>query len=123
MTNDYIWFKTRVGLASVTGSVEFLAWNNTKLHVWYVYARIKAWPELSTKSIWGRSASTSAPVIYLAFFTDGPEVSKAVGECMARIEDAVRTKAELCDLSKFGDAEAWRKKWEVIQWPTANPDA
>ena len=123
MTRDYIWFKTRAGFASVTEPSEILTYHYDKTHVWYIYARIKIGPEMSAKSILGRSSSLSAPALYLAFFTDGPDVRKAIGECMARIEDAIRTKAEFCDLSQFGDAAAWGKKWELIQWPTGNPDA
>jgi hypothetical protein len=65
----------------------------------------------------------TSPWLYLAFFSDGPGVSKAIAECMARIEDSIRTKAEFCDLSQYGDPHAWEKGWEQIQWTSANRDA
>lgn len=116
MSRHYIWFKTRVGLASVTEPCEILVWKSTKAAVWYISAHMKTEPEITMKNFWGRSGSISAPFLHLAFFSDGPGVSKAIAECMARIQDSICTKAELCDLSEIGDPQAWGQKWHQIKW-------
>lgn len=123
MTRDYIWFKTRVGFASVTEPSEILAWKFKKPQVRYIFARMKTVPEMDFKSFLGRRISMPAPAVYLAFFTDGPDVHKAIAECMARIEEAIRTKAEFCDLSQFGDVQGWGKTWDLIEWPNTKRDA
>jgi hypothetical protein len=53
-------------------------------------------------------------------FSDRLGVREVIGECMAKIEAAIRAKAEFCDLSQSDDAEAWRKPWQQIQWPKQN---
>ncbi len=123
MTRDYIWFKTRVGFASVTEPSEILVWKFKKPPIWYLFARMKTVPEMNFKSLLGRRVSMPVPAVYLAFFTDGPDVHKAIADCMARIEDAIRAKAEFCDLSQFGDAQAWGKNWQLIEWPNSKRDA
>jgi len=123
MTRDYIWFKTRVGFASVTEPSDILAWHVPKLRAWYIYARTKIAPEITMKNLWGRRITFPVTGVTLAFFTDSPGVRKAIGDCMARIEDAIRTKAEFCDLSQFGDPQAWGERWELIEWPNIKPDA
>jgi hypothetical protein len=123
MTRDYIWFKTRVGFASVTEPSEILAWKFPQKPVWCIYARIKTGPEMTMKNILGGRGSVTSPWLYLACFSDGPGVSKAIAECMARIEDSIRTKTEFCDLSRFGDPQAWGESSEQIQWPNDSQDA
>ena len=123
MTRDYIWFKTRVGFASVTEPSEILAWKFPKKPAWCIYARIKIAPEMTMRNIWGSRGSMTTPWLYLACFNDGPGVNKVIAECMARIQDAILKKAEFCDLSQFGDPEAWDKGFEQIQWPNGNRDA
>jgi hypothetical protein len=73
------------------------------------------------KSFFKGQASMGNPSGTLAIFSDGLAVSKAIAECMGRIEDAIRSKAELCDLSQSGDAQAWPKGWNQIQWPDERP--
>jgi len=123
MTRNYIWFKTRVGFASVTEPSEILVWKKSKESVWCIYVRMKIWPEITTRSIFGSGGSISSPFSYLACFSDGPGASKAIAECMARIEDSLRTKTDFCDLSQFGDPQAWDKCLEQIQWQNDNQSA
>jgi hypothetical protein len=123
MTRDYIWFKTRVGFASVTEPSDILVFHAPKFRAWYIYARMKTGPEMTLRNVFGIRSSISSPGVTLAFFTDGPGVQKAIGECMARIEDSIRTKAEFCDLSQFGDPQAWGKRWVLIEWPNGKPAA
>jgi hypothetical protein len=81
---------------------------------------MKTGPQMTMKNIWGHGASISAPFLYLACFAEGPGVGKAIAECMERIEDSIRAKSEICDLSCFGDLQAWSKDSEQIQWPSDN---
>ena len=118
-----MWFKTRVGFASVTEPSDILAWHHPKLRVWHIGARLKMAPEMTMRNIFGGRSSVSTPGVHLAFFTDGPGVRKAIAECMARIEDSIQARAEFCDLSKFGDPEAWGKEWQLIEWPNGKPAA
>jgi hypothetical protein len=111
-----MWFKTRVGICSLADPSEIRAQKSKKGDFWFIYAQHKAVPQMTVRSLFGRSASLSSPAIHLAVFTDSPTVSGAIAECMARIEDAIRTKADLCDLSQSGDAQAWTKTCTQIQW-------
>jgi hypothetical protein len=113
-----MWFKTRVGICSLADPSEILAAKGKKGDIWFIYAHHKAGPQMTMRGIFGRSASLSSPATHLAQFTDSPTVSVAIAECMARIEAAIRTKADLCDLSQSGDAQAWGKAWTQIQWPS-----
>jgi hypothetical protein len=101
----------------VTEPSEILVWKKPKEPAWTIYARIKIAPEMTMRNILGGRGSMSSPFLYLACFSDGPGVSKAIADCMARIEDSIRTKAEFCDLSQCGDPQAWGKGSEQIQWP------
>jgi hypothetical protein len=117
-----MWFKTRVGFITVTAPMEILAAKNAPDGSWFIYVRLKNWPEAKMKSFFKGQASMGNPSGTLAIFSDGPAVSKAIAECMGRIENAIRTKAELCDLSQCGDARAWPKGWKLIQWPDEHPN-
>jgi hypothetical protein len=118
-----MWFKTRVGFVSVTEPSEILVAKNTKKCTWCIYVSLKAMPEITTKSVLKGSSTIRNPSSILANFSDGPAVSKAIAECMARIEDSIRTKAEFCDLSQSGDPEAWAKVggWQQIHWLNDKP--
>ena len=117
-----MWFKTRVGFASVTPPFEILCSKHNAEPTWFIFASMKTGPEMTMKSLFGRRAAVSPPVLYLAFFRDGPDVGAAIAECMAEIETAIRAKADFCDLSQAGDAEAWGKAWQQVQWPRAGDD-
>ena len=118
-----MWFKTRVGFVSLKSPTEILVAKNTKERTWVIYARLKAGPEMTMKSILRGGSTITNPASTLALFSDGPAVSKAIAECMARIEVSIRTKAEFCDLSQSGDPQAWGKAWQQIQWANETPDA
>ena len=112
-----MWFKTRVGLVSITDPTEILVHQN-KDGRWTIYAHPKTVPEMSMSNFLGtRKGTLTAPSSHLVMFSNHSSVSEAIGECMAKIEAAIRTKAEFCDLSLSGDAEAWSKPWQRIQWP------
>jgi hypothetical protein len=113
-----MWFKTRVGIASITEPSEILVAKGKQADIWYIYAHHNASPQMTMRGIFGRRASLSSPTIHLAQFTNSSTVNVAIAECMARIETAIRTKADFCDLSQSGDAEAWPKAWTQIQWPS-----
>ena len=113
-----MWFKTRVGLVSITEPTEILVYQNPKDGNWSIYARLKAGPEMGMSSFLGtRKGTVTNPSSQLALFSDAPNASDATAECMAKIETAIRTKAEFCDLSQSGDAQAWGKAWQQVQWP------
>jgi hypothetical protein len=119
MTKNIIWFKTRVGLVSISEPTEILVHKNTKESNWSIFARLKVGPEMTMRNVLGtRKGTMGNPSSYLAIFSDGPGVGEAIAECMARIEVAIRTKAEFCDLSQSGDPQAWGKAWQQIQWPS-----
>ena len=111
-----MWFKTRVGFVKLAEPSEILAAKSKKGDTWFIYAHHTASPKIAFKSLLRRS-SVSSPTMHLAQFTDSPTVSQGIAECMARIEAAVRTKADICDLSQSGDAQAWPPAWTQIQWP------
>ena len=103
---------------SITEPTEILVHHNTKESKWSIYARLKAGPEMGMSSFLGtRKGTVTNPSSHLAIFSDRPGVSEAIGDCMAKIEVAIKTKVEFCDLSQSGDAEAWGKAWQQIQWP------
>jgi hypothetical protein len=113
-----MWFKTRVSLVSITAPTEILVHQNPKDGRWSIYTRLKAGPEIQSSSfLKSRKRTVTNPSCYLAIFSDHPSVSEAIGECMAKIETAIRTKADICDLSESGDAQAWTKAWRQVQWP------
>ncbi len=113
-----MWFKTRVGLVSIKNPTEILAIKYAKTNTWSVYARLKMGPEITANNFLGvRKGSVTNPSSHLAFFSDEPNVKESIAACMAQIEAAIRTKAEFCDLSQSGDAQAWTKAWQQIQWP------
>ena len=113
-----MWIKTRVGLISITEPTEILVHQHSKDCRWSVYARPKVVPEMGMTNVLGiRKRTVMNPSSHLAIFSDRPGVSEAIGECMAKIEGAIRAKVDLCDLSQSGDAEAWGKAWQQIQWP------
>ena len=81
-----------------------------------IYARRKAFAPLTSMFWFGRNSERPATFV-LAQFIDSPTVGATIAKCMEQIEAAIRTKAELCDLSQSGDAEAWENGWTQIQWP------
>jgi hypothetical protein len=83
-----------------------------------IHARVIIGTEETKKSTFGsQKGGIKNPFVHLAFFLDGSNVNKAIAESMTQIESAIRTKAEFCDLSQTGDAQAWTKAWQQIQWP------
>jgi hypothetical protein len=117
-----MWFNTRVGLGSVAEPSEILVSKIPKDNTGWIFFRLKALPEVTTGMFLKGSSTISSPCSQWAAFSDGPAVSKAIAECMARSEDSIRTKAEVCDLSQSGDPQAWGKAWQQVQWPSGNPD-
>jgi hypothetical protein len=114
-----MWFKTPVSLVSITEPSEILLAQSAKGDMWFIYARFKAVPEVTMKNpLWMSRGSLSNPSSYLALFNDGPDVSLAIAECMTHIEASIRAKADLCDLSQFGNPQAWGKAWKQIKWPS-----
>ena len=111
-----MWFKTRIGICCLTDSSEILVGKNQKREIWFIYARRNAFATLTSMFWFGKNSERPAALV-LAQFTDSPTVSAAIADCMAQIEAAIRTKAELCDLSQSGDARAWGSGWTQIQWP------
>jgi len=111
-----MWFKTRVGICSITDSSEILVGKGQMKDTWFIYARRKGSAQI-TMRFFGRKTSTPPPVLILAQFNNSPTVNAAIAESMEQIETAIRTKAELCDLSQSGDAQAWGSGWTQIQWP------
>ena len=113
-----MWFKTRVGLVSIADPTEILVHQNPKDSRWSIYTRLKAGPEMEWSGfLKSRKRTVTNPSSHLAIFSDHPGVREAVGECMAKIEAAIQAKADICDLSQSGDAEAWGKNWQQIEWP------
>jgi hypothetical protein len=113
----YMWFKTRVGICSVTDPSEILVSKGNKSDIWFIWASHKVCPKMSMRGLFGRSASISSPATHLAMFTNNSTVNEAIAECMAKLEAAIRAKSDICDLSQSGDAQAWGKAWTQIQWP------
>ena len=119
MTKDIMWFKTRVSLVSIAEPAEILVHHSTKGKTWSIYACLKAGPEMSVSGPMGiRRGTVTNPSCHLATFSDAPGVGEAIAVCMAQIETAIRAQAGFCDLSQSGDALAWGKEWEQIQWLT-----
>jgi len=116
-----MWFKTRVGLVSVADPTEILMGQHAEDSSWSIYALFKVRPEVRTRGLFGvRKRTTTSQSSFLAMFSDRPGVGEAIGECMAKIEGAIKTQAHFCDLSQSGDAEAWGKRWQQVQWPRQN---
>jgi hypothetical protein len=110
-----MWFKTRVGLASVADPTEILVCQHPEHSSWSIYALLKARPEVATLS--ARKHLTTNSSLFLVMFSDRPGVGEAIGECMEKIEGAIKTQAHFCDLSEAGDAVAWGKAWTLVKWP------
>lgn len=119
-----MWFKTRVGLISATEPLEILAdeVSDTGPKRWRIYARLNYQQEVVFKGI-AASGRITNPVSYLAMFLDGPAVSEAIAGCMAVIESALLAKADICDLSQSGDAQAWAGGWTQVQWQSRDKPA
>ncbi|HVT29561.1 MAG TPA: hypothetical protein VHE81_16210, partial [Lacipirellulaceae bacterium] len=114
--DEVIWFKTRVGLASATQPCEIVYTKRGNEPTWCILASFKTGTEMTVKTLYGRSVSVPAPAFCLACFSDGPRVSESIAECMSKIEVAIRTQADICDLSEAGDAAAWGKEWKQVPW-------
>ena len=112
-----MWFKTRVALVSIENPVEILVFHDIPNRAWNIYVCPKNFPNLRSKTLWGSQNTVANPTSYLACFADGPDVKRMVGDCLAVIETAIHNKADICDLSRAGDAQAWRKSWQQIEWP------
>jgi|GEM_PF-2007589 len=115
-----MWFKTRVGFVGVTLPSDILVQKFTNVNIWGIAVCPRSGPEISVKNFLGHESKVASPSSYLAMFSDAPDMHKTIGECMAQIEAAIRTKAEFCDLSQSGDPQAWKKSWQQIQWPSQN---
>jgi len=112
-----MWVKTRVGFVSITGPMEILVHQHPKDGRWSIYTCLKAGQEAERRGFLKSSERTTNSTSHLAVFSDRPGVSEAIGECMVKIEAAIRAKADICDLSESGDALGWDKAWQQIQWP------
>jgi hypothetical protein len=115
-----MWFKTRIGLVSINAPVEILVVKDAKRNLWTIHATRPVAPRFTLKGLLGNpSPMLISYLTVLAIFSDGPDVSKSIAECMEQIEAAIRTNAEFCDLTRFGDLQAWNKRnanWQPIQW-------
>ena len=113
-----MWFKTRVGFVSITAPTEILVHQHPKYGSWSIYSKLKAGLAMERRGFLKcRKRTTTNLTSHLAIFSDRPGVSEAIGECMVKIEAAIRAKADICDLSESGDTQAWDKAWQQIQWP------
>jgi len=114
-----MWFKTRVGLVSITELSQILVYQRPDDSRWTIYARLTPTPEMGVRRLWGirRRESSDERSFHLAIVSNGPSASVAIGECMAKIATAIKAGDGLCDLSESGDAEAWGKAWHKIHWP------
>lgn len=121
-----MWFKTRVGLTGLGSDapVDVLVGSSvvtgTEARRWYVYARVLYQQDGSHKTLIGRASWTN-PVLYLAMFSDGETVQHDIAACLVRIEEALRARATVCDLSDMGDAAAWGANWKQVDWPRQAP--
>jgi hypothetical protein len=111
-----MWFKTRIGICSLTDSSEILVGKNQKRNIWFIYGRRNAFAPFTAMFWFGKNSERPAAFV-LAQFTDSPTVGIAIAKCMEQIEAAIKTKIEICDSSQSGDAQAWENGWTQIQWP------
>jgi hypothetical protein len=117
-----MWFKTRSSLANVDVPTEILAAKDAKLGTWIIYASSPIGSRMTLKNFFGSERDRVAGYsTWLAAFYDVKGVTTDIAECMTHIEVAIRNKVDFCDLSQFGDAQAWPQKWHQIQWPRDNP--
>ena len=116
ISKTHMWFKTRVGFINVSGPAKILVTKYAKFNSWVIYASLAIEPQMTLKAFLGIKGSARFPALTLACFSDGPDARKSISQWMARIETALLTNAQLCDLSQAGEAQAWDNKWAQIQW-------
>ncbi len=109
-----MWFKTRVGFASVDGPCQILVTKAGKTNVWFVFATLAVGQHRNKFPILKFLRATN-PSAILARFLDGPDVNKEIAQCMEHIESVLLTGVDFCDLSQFGDPKAWEGK-KLIDW-------
>jgi hypothetical protein len=120
-----MWFKTRIGLACIEGTAEFMAGRWTRPGVGKcvgVYAYQMRQPEVTQKRLFQKATTNYSRGIYLACMPDDGGDDEVV-ECMRRIETAVRSGAPICDLSDIGTATAWAppEHGVMIHWQGHDP--
>jgi len=112
-----MWFRTRVGLVGVEEPVEIVIEQFTRENTkyWAILARGKCQQEVTLKGVLGRG-TFSNPVSYLAQFLDNPDAKQSIGSCMRLIASSVENEKKVCDLSQVGDAQAWSRQWNQVDW-------
>jgi hypothetical protein len=112
-----MWFKTRVGMVQLEGTVEYLVGrfavaNNMSAIGIYAYQAHHA--ELQITRLFRRSIDIYNRRIYIACFPDNPISNRTITECFRRIESAVRSGEVICDLSDIGDVASWGQQEEML---------
>ena len=115
-----MWFKTRIGLANVEGSWQYYAFREEhgKGVPRVSLVAYQAPADFQVKRLFRSSAKVHGPYMYLACFTDSSAADQNVAECMQIIEQAIRNGESICDLSNFGDDDAWHGRGNTlfIRW-------
>jgi hypothetical protein len=110
-----VWFKTRVSMVELQGSLEVLAWKDPDTPRWMLYAKSRSHDDWEFRTGF-RRGRISSPSIVLACFPDGAGVSGEIGAAMQRIAEAAGAGARLCDLSDVGSPAGWDQRWVQIAW-------
>lgn len=115
--NRSMWFKTRAGLSCVTEPMEIRVtrYPKSKPPSYLIWARSLNDATVEYKGVFGKLNSPGRFVSLAEFELSDSSVS-AVAQCMKRIEDAIVSGANICDLSMEGQAEAWGDGWTLVDW-------
>ena len=111
-----MWFKTRVGLYSVTEPLEIKVaeYPKAKRPYYLVFARSLTDASVDYKGILG-TLKAPGRFAHLAQFDLSPASAPEIAECMRLIEQAIVAEAKICDLSAVGQPDAW-EGWNLIEW-------
>ena len=111
-----MWIKTRVGITRLAKPFEIRASKSPKSGNWAISAVIRGMPDIVSRGLLTSHKITS-PWFHLAWFRDRDGVQQEIAQALETILTAVRANADVCDLSKVGQAEAWDPAWRLIDWP------
>jgi len=103
-----MWFKTRVGMYSVTAPLEIrvASYPKAKKPYYLVFARSLNDAEVDYKGVFGK-LNASGRVAHLARFELLESSEAGIAQCMTLVENAIASDARICDLSAVGHPAAW----------------
>jgi hypothetical protein len=104
-----MWFKTKIGLVRIEGTVEFFASTYGDGRFAGIFAIQRQHGKKNSKRWFRTSHRDDYDSLYVACFHNDVGVQRGITEAFSLIEAAIRNREAICDLSRVGNDEAWRR--------------